>query len=125
MTHLVIVGTGSAGCVFAVIAQNTDKAAFIQRERFIGNTDMKGLPEMTRISGTDAFRNNGAELPTAARTFMGLPFIAGSCAGIAACLDPVAEKGLTGKVLAGLEQVLVRFIQTVMPVMRSRTEVPA
>jgi pyrimidine oxygenase len=113
--------------LLTVIAHDTDAAAFAQRDHFIANTDMEGLAEMTRISGMDASRAHRTELPTAARTFMGMPFIAGSYERVAAYLDSIADAGLTGvsMVFADFEQDLARFIRYVMPLMRSRAEMPA
>ncbi len=113
--------------LLTVLAHETDEAAFAQRDHFIANTDIAGLAEMTRISGLDSTRSDRAELPTAARTFMGMPFIAGSYATVAAYLDSVAAAGLTGVslVFADFEADLARFIQHVMPLMQSRTEMPA
>ena len=113
--------------LLTVLAEATDAAAFARRDHFIANTDMEGLAEMTRISDLDATRPNRAELPTAARTFMGMPFIAGSYARVAAYLDSVAAAGLTGVslVFADFEPDLARFIRHVMPLMYSRAGTPA
>ena len=113
--------------LLTVIAQETDEAAYAQRDHFIANTDMAGLAEMNRISGMDASRTGRSELPTAARTFMGMPFIAGSYATVAAYLDSVATAGLTGVALvfADFEPDLARFIRHVMPLMQTSTAAPA
>lgn len=108
--------------LLTVIAEETDEAAFAVRDQFIANTDMEGLAEMNRVSGLDASRSKRPEPPTAARTFMGMPFIAGSYATVAAYLDSVAAAGLTGVslVFADFEHDLPRFIRHVVPLMRSR-----
>lgn len=108
--------------LLTVIAEETDAAAEAKRDHFIANTDQEGVAELMRISGLDASRVDFTELRTAARTFMGMPFIAASYANVAAHLDAVSEAGLTGAclVLADFEPDLRRFVEHVVPLMRSR-----
>ena len=113
--------------LLTVLAHETDEAAYAQRDHFIANLDVEGLAEMTQISGMDTSRPSRAELPTAARTFMGMPFIAGSYERVAAYLDSVAAAGLTGvsMVFPDFEPDTAKFIRHVMPLMRSRMADPA
>ncbi len=81
---------------------------------------------MTQILGMGRSRLSRAELPTAARTFMGMPFIAGSYERVAAYLDSVADAGLTGVslVVPDFEPDTASVIRHVMPLMRSRMADP-
>ena len=110
--------------LMTVIAEETDAAAEAKRDHFVANMDVDGVTELMRISNIDHTRTSFGDLRTTARTFMGMPLVTASYAHVAARLDELANTGLTGVCLVfpDFEADLARFIQFVMPLMRSRHE---
>ncbi|MCB8881409.1 LLM class flavin-dependent oxidoreductase [Acidisoma cellulosilytica] len=109
--------------LLTVIADETADIALARKQSYIDRRDDVAIAEFLRASGKDINRADYAKLDPAVATFMSIPSIASSYAGVAAHLDALAEADLSGVCLSfpDFSTDVPIFIERILPLMKSRS----
>ena len=104
--------------LLTVIAEETDDAAFAERDHYIETSDKAAMAEWARVAGMDFSRATYRDLEV--QTFMAIPYVAGSYQTVARYLDGLAENGLAGVcfIFPDYERDLERLIDNVLPLLK-------
>jgi pyrimidine oxygenase len=113
--------------LLTVIADETEAAALARRQSYIDQRDEIAIGTFLGASGKDINRADYAGMDPAIATFMSVPAIATSYAGVAAHLDRLAAVGLAGVCLSfpDFEADVPIFAERVAPLMTCRRPVEA
>jgi pyrimidine oxygenase len=108
--------------LLTVIADETEAAALARRQSYIDRRDDSAIQTFLRASGKDINRADYAGMDPAIATFMSVPAIATSYAGVAAHLDRLAAAGLAGVCLSfpDFAQDVSIFAERIAPLMICR-----
>jgi pyrimidine oxygenase len=106
--------------LLTVIAEETDEAAFAQRDFYIAHSDKAAMREWARVAGLDFSRATYQDL--AVQTFMAIPYVAGSYQTVADYLDGLVEQGIAGVCFIFPDYAcdLQRLIDNVLPRLKYR-----
>jgi pyrimidine oxygenase len=108
--------------LLTVIADETEATASARKQSYIDQRDDIAIEEFLRASGKDINRADYLKMDPAIATFMSVPSIASSYAGIAAYLDSLAAAGLSGVCLSfpDFATDVAMFVDRIQPLMASR-----
>ena len=111
--------------LLTVIADETEATAQARKQFYVDHRDDVAIAEFLRASGKDINRADYAKLDPAVATFMSIPSVANSYAGVATHLDALATAGITGVCLTfpDFSTDVPMFIERIQPLMASRSQV--
>ncbi len=113
--------------LLTVIADETEAEARARKQSYIDRRDDTAIEEFLRASGKDINRADYLKMDPAIATFMSVPSIASSYAGVAAHLDALAAAGLSGVCLSfpDFASDVSIFGDRIQPLMASRRDAGA
>jgi pyrimidine oxygenase len=114
--------TVGAYTLLTVIADESEAAALARKQSYIDQRDDRAIEEFLRASGKDINRADYLKMDPAIATFMSVPSIASSYAGVAAYLDSLAAAGIAGVCLSfpDFATDVTLFVDRIQPLMASR-----